>query len=220
MSDGTAVRTTRMPLMSPTSDAERQRRGHADDDRRAEVAGDDRDGHRAGRDHRADGDVELAGDHQQTDRERDDAEVGGDVELARGARRRDEVDAAEDREEDEDEDQAEERAGLGPAEQAAEGEFAGLSARVAPWCRTSAVVWAIIGCPCVQGPMTVCAARSHPGSACGMEGPARRCGPDDGTSAALSARRASRRPASGRRWRRRRWPGRSARASSAARCRS
>ena len=61
----------------------------ADDDRRAEVAGDDRDGHRAGRDHRADRDVELAGDHQQADRERDDAEFAGDVELARGTRRRD-----------------------------------------------------------------------------------------------------------------------------------
>ena len=64
--------------------AERQRRGHADDDWRAEMAGDDRDGHSAGRDHRADRDVELAGDHQEADRQRDDAEVRGDVEVAGG----------------------------------------------------------------------------------------------------------------------------------------
>ena len=70
---------------------------------------------------------------------------------------REEVDAAEDREEDEDEEEAEEGAGLGPAEQAAEGKFTGLQragGEVVPdFCR----VWAIMGCPCVQGPVTVCA---------------------------------------------------------------
>ena len=157
MSDGTAVRTTRMPLISPTSNAERQRRGHADDDRRAEVAGDDRDRHSAGRDHRADRDVELAGDHQQTDRERDDAEVRGDVEIARGPGGRDEVHAAEDRKEHEDEEEAEERAGLGTAKHAAEGKFTGLRARVARVVPDFCRVWVIICCPCVQDPMTVCA---------------------------------------------------------------
>ena len=62
---------------------------------------------------------------------------------------REEVRAAEDREEDEDGEEAEERAGLGPAEQAAEGEFTGLQPRVARWCRLSAgsgPSWVVLAC--------------------------------------------------------------------------
>ena len=175
---------------------------------------DDGHGHRARRDHGADGDVELARDHQEPDGQRHDAEVGRHVEVARRARGPHEVLVAEDGEEHEDEDEAEERSGLGPADQAAE-----IEAR-ASRRRTRMRPSPPMGClPCDVSrswELPPCLRAIHrerhrarvPGPRLQLDGrgPARG-GPDIADATELSGCPARRRPASARRWRPRRSPG-------------
>jgi hypothetical protein len=84
------------------------------------VAGEERGGHRARRDHRADGDVHLSGDHQKSHRHRHDSEIGVEVDPARGSEKGSKVHAADDHEEGNHADEAEHGPGLGPAQEAGE----------------------------------------------------------------------------------------------------
>ena len=175
--------------MKPTAEPKAERREDADDDRQVVVARDDGDGHRAGRDHRADREIEMPGDHQQPDRERDDAELGGDVEPARGAAGRQEIGAAEDREEDQDGDQADQRADLGPAHEAADrrpriGQGKRSVAALDGWTRRR-ISWKNPR-RCEHGTV---GADLAVGSATGMSGPRMILGPDIQRWALAGARR-------------------------------
>ena len=221
--DGTLVRITSSPLMKPTAEAKAERREDPDDDRRIVVARDDGNGHRAGGDHRADREIEVAGDHQQPHRECDDAELGGDVEPARGPAGRQEIGPAEDREEDQDGDHADQRARprAGARERRSKARNrARLAMQPPPWMvglmrsRFHGKILGVVQHGTVGAELRLSAARR------GMSGPRMQSSGRTFGRCGVSGRRPPRRPASRRRWRRRRSPVRSAPVSSGGRARS
>ena len=96
MNDGSPVRTTMIPLITP----ETRGQDHRDEDRQPDrqVADtsvtQDPDDDPGEADHRSDREVELAGDHQQRDGRADDPDLGRDVEVVERAGDRQERSAA------------------------------------------------------------------------------------------------------------------------------
>ena len=91
MNDGSPVRTTMKPLMTPRIVVSDDRDEDPGPDRHAVGRHADADDDPGEADQRADRQVEFAGDHQQRDRRPDDPDLGRDVEVVERA-----VDAVED----------------------------------------------------------------------------------------------------------------------------